>query len=333
MPEVLQALGNPCALAVSATAADGVAREVCQLLSIDERDVIVDRSVRENLSVEDCRELRDREAALISVVAQGHKTVVYVNSREQSVSLARMLRNAIPELASRIAFYNAGLTRKDRARVEAAFREGELTCIVSTSAFGEGVNLPDIRNVMLYHMPFGQIEFNQMSGRAGRDGGPARVWMLFGSRDARINERIIASSAPQRPELVALYRTLRSLSARALQQEGTTSFSMSNAAIAQESVAFDARALLDDQSVSCGISIFRELGLLDTTGYGSARRIMVTDSPGRVELEGSIRYLEGLHARDEFTAFRDWALTATPDQMLERINRPITPGFGRVVDR
>lgn len=333
MPEVLQALGNPCALAVSATAADGVAREVCQLLSIDERDVIVDRSVRENLSVEDCRELRDREAALISVVAQGHKTVVYVNSREQSVSLARMLRNAIPELASRIAFYNAGLTRKDRARVEAAFREGELTCIVSTSAFGEGVNLPDIRNVMLYHMPFGQIEFNQMSGRAGRDGGPARVWMLFGSRDARINERIIASSAPQRPELVALYRTLRSLSARALQQEGTTSFSMSNAAIAQESVAFDARAVLDDQSVSCGISIFRELGLLDTTGYGSARRIMVTDSPGRVELEGSIRYLEGLHARDEFTAFRDWALTATPDQMLERINRPITPGFGRVVDR
>ena len=186
---------------------------------------------------------------------------------------------------------------------------------------------------MLYHMPFGQIEFNQMSGRAGRDGQLARVWMLFGSRDARINERIIASSAPQRPELVALYRTLRSLSERAQQQQGDSSFSLSNAAIAQESVTFDARAVLDDQSVSCGISIFRELGLLDTTGYGSARRITMNDSPARVDLESSIRYLEGLHAREEFVAFRDWALTATPDQMLERINRPITPGFGREVDR
>ena len=333
MPEVLSALGNPCTLAVSATVADDVAHEVCGLLSIDESDVIVDRSVRENLKVVDCRELRDREAALISAVAKGHKTVVYVNSREQSVSLARMLRHAIPELASRIAFYNAGLTRKDRARVEEAFREGTLTCIVSTSAFGEGVNLPDIRNVMLYHMPFGQIEFNQMSGRAGRDGKLARVWMLFGSRDARINERIIASSAPQRPELVALYRTLRSLSERAQQQQGDSSFSLSNAAIAQESVTFDARAVLDDQSVSCGISIFRELGLLDTTGYGSARRITMNDSPARVDLESSIRYLEGLHAREEFVAFRDWALTATPDQLLERLNRPIPPGFGREVDR
>ncbi len=332
MPQVLEALGYPTALAVSATAADDVAHEVCDLLGVANRDVIIDRSVRENLQIEDCRELRDREAALISAVSTGQKTVVYVNSREQSIALARMLRRSIPELAHRVAFYNAGLTRADRSRVEEAFRDGVLTCIVSTSAFGEGVNLPDIRNVMLYHMPFGQIEFNQMSGRAGRDGAPARVWMLFGSRDARINERIIGSSAPERPMLVTLYRTLRSLSAHAAQQTGDASFSLTNAAIAQESFAIDPHSTLDDQSVSCGISIFRELNLLETMGHGSARRILVNESPGKVDLESSIRYLEGLHARDEFSAFRDWALSATPDEMLERINRPITPGFGRVVD-
>ena len=68
-------------------------------------------------------------------------------------------------------------------------------------------------------------------------------------------------------------------------------------------------------------------------GYGSARRIKMSVSPGRVDLEASIRYLEGLHAREEFARFRDWALEATPDEMLSRVNRPITPGFGRVVDR
>ena len=331
LPEVLERLGGPRALAVTATAAPDVAREVCRLLSVDVRDVVVDRSVRSNLMVRDCRELRDREAALVSIVASGAKTVVYVNSREQSVSLARMLRQAIPELGQRISFYNAGLTRSDRARVEEAFRDGTLSCIVSTSAFGEGVNLPDIRNVVLFHMPFGQVEFNQMSGRAGRDGAPACVHLLFGSRDARINERIIASGAPSRDELVTLYRTLRSLGAHAA-SEGSGSFTLANADIAQQALAFDAHTVLDDRAVSCGIAVFRELGFLETSGFGSARRISMVETPRRVDLEESIRYLEGLRSRDEFMAFRDWALAASPQEMLDRINRPITPGFGKVVE-
>jgi uncharacterized transporter YbjL len=80
------------------------------------------------------------------------------------------------------------------------------------------------------------------------------------------------------------------------------------------------------------LNFFRELGLVETTGYGVARRISVTAAPERVDLEQSIRYLEGLHARDEFVAFRDWALASEADEMLARINRPITPGFGQVVD-
>lgn len=331
LPEVLDKLGRPVALAVTATASDDVALEICRLAGIDQRDVVIDKSVRENLSIVDMRELRDREARLISLVSSGQKTVVYVNSREQTISLARTLRQAIPELGRRIAFYNAGLTREDRARVEEAFRQGELRCIVSTSAFGEGVNLPDIRNVVLYHMPFGQVEFNQMSGRAGRDGHPARIHLLFGSRDARINERIVAASAPSRNELVTLYRTLRSLGARAA-AAGDDSFAMSNADIAQECLAIDMRSVLDDRAVSCGVSIFRELGFLETHGYGTARRIHMVQSPGRVDLEKSIRYLEGLRSRDEFVAFRDWAISADAEEMLEQINRPITPGFGRVVD-
>ena len=199
-------LGEPVVLAVTATAEDEVAREVCRLGGIAESDVIVDASVRSNLLLQDCREIRDRETALVSLVANGQKCVVYVNSREQSVSLARMLRRSIPDLGRRVSFYNAGLTREERNQVEEAFRAGELTCIVSTSAFGEGVNLPDIRDVVLYHLPFGAIEFNQMSGRAGRDGDLATVHLYFGERDARINEHVIAGSSPSRDDLVTLYR-------------------------------------------------------------------------------------------------------------------------------
>jgi len=333
LPQVRQLLGDPTVLAVTATAEDDVAREICALSGIAESDVIVDASVRENLAMRDCRELRDREAALISLVSLGHKVVVYVNSREQSVSLARMLRRSIPELGRRVAFYNAGLTREERTMVEDAFRSGELTCIVSTSAFGEGVNLPDIRDVVLYHMPFGSIEFNQMSGRAGRDGEPACVHLFFGSRDARINEHVIAGSSPSRQELVTLYRTLMTIGRRLAAETGEESFQMSNADIALRAAAIDAHTTLDERSVSCGISIFRELGFLQTSGHGTARRIAMVDSPSRMDLEQSTRYLEGLRARDAFAEFRDWALGADAQAMLERVNRPIVPSFGRVVDR
>lgn len=105
-------------------------------------------------------------------------------------------------------------------RVENAFRSGELSCIVSTSAFGEGVNLPDIRHVVLYHMPFGAIEFNQMSGRAGRDGAAARIHLLYSARDARINEHLLDALAPTRDELVVPLPCTADHVARGANQDG-----------------------------------------------------------------------------------------------------------------
>ena len=151
-PRVLRELGSPCVLAATATATERTVRQVGELLGIE--NVVADDAVRDNLRLDDERDLSSRENRLVSIVAEGEKCLVYVNSRDQSISLARTLRRRIPELGQSIAFYNAGLTPVQRARVEEAFRAGEVTCVVSTSAFGEGVNLPDVRHVVLYHMPF-----------------------------------------------------------------------------------------------------------------------------------------------------------------------------------
>ena len=332
MPEVLETLGAPEVLAVTATAARPVAQEVCRLLAIDCKDVISDLHVRANLQVVDLRDTRERDEELVRIVGMGEKCVCYVNSREQSVSLARMLRHRLPALGHRISFYNAGLTRSERTRVENAFRDGTLCCIVSTSAFGEGVNLPDIRHVVLYHLPFGQVEFNQMSGRAGRDGVDACIHLMFSERDMRINERIISSQAPERADLMALYRVLQA-HARAAQDADEDSFQASNAELAQEANASAKNTNLDERSVSCGISIFRELGFLTTTGYGVARRIHMVSHPQRTDLSNSVRYLEGIRAADDFQDFAEWVLCSSDAELLEQINRPIVPGFGTVVDQ
>ena len=323
LPHVLAALGEPCVLAVTATADASAACDITGLLGIER--VVVDPTVRENLELEDDRDLASRENRLVSIVATGEKCVVYVNSRDQATSLARTLRKRVPELAGCVAFYHAGLARADRARVEEAFRTGSLTCIVSTSAFGEGVNLADIRHVVLYHMPFSATEFNQMSGRAGRDGAPATVHLLYSARDARINERLLDAAAPERDELVTLYRALQTMWRSNLTQTGERSFSATDRDIAAMCLAIDARTPVDERMVESGIAIFEELGFTSVSGVEAARRIEMVENPGRMELTASIRYLEGLRTRNAFDAFRRWALDAPARDMLARVNRPITP--------
>ena len=323
LPRVLEELGRPCVLAVTATADKGTARDICEVLDIER--VVVDATVRENLELEDDRDLASRENRLVSIVATGEKCVVYVNSRDQAAVLVRTLRKRVPELAESIAFYHAGLSRSVRAQVEEAFRTGSLVCIVSTSAFGEGVNLADIRHVVLYHMPFSATEFNQMSGRAGRDGAPATVHLLYSSRDARINERLLNAAAPERDELVTLYRALQTMWRSNLSQTGEQSFTASDCDIASMCLAIDARTPVNERMVACGIAIFEELGFACVSSVDGSRRIQMAESPGRMELTASIRYLEGLRTRMAFDTFCRWALDAPARDMLARVNRPITP--------
>ncbi len=323
LPAVLSALGNPVVLAATATADASTAAEIDHVLG--PLRVVVDDAARPNLDVEDDRNLASRENRLVSVVATGEKCVIYVNSRDQSVALARMLRKRVPELAGAVAFYHGGLARDARARVEEAFRAGELTCIVSTSAFGEGVNLPDIRHVVLYHMPFSATEFNQMSGRAGRDGAPALIHLMYSARDARINERLLEAAAPERSGLVVLYRALQTMWRSHRGKTGEESFTATDVDIAQMCLAIDAREPVDERAVASGIRIFEELGFARVTGHDASRRIEMTDRPGHMALTGSILYLEGLRARAAFAAFRNWALDAPAHDMLARITRPITP--------
>ena len=328
LPRVREELGRPTCLAVTATASDAAAAEICSLLGIDSGDVIVDDADRANLRIVDHRNLHDRESALVSLVSGGDKTIVYVTSRQQSIEVVRLLRHRLPDLAGRIAFYNAGLPRDVRGRVESAFRAGNLACIVSTSAFGEGVNLPDVRDVVLYTLPFGRVEFNQMSGRAGRDGLAACVHLLFGGRDVRLNEKILAAGAPARSDLVALWRALVSLSRAA-----RGAFALDVEQLVAMAVQCDPAHPLDPSEVESGLAVFAELGFLSVDGFGDSRRVRMAPSPAHMDLERSARYLEGLQGRDEFADFCDWVLHCPQEELLAHVTRPIAPSFGAVVGK
>ncbi|MCL2529740.1 MAG: single-stranded-DNA-specific exonuclease RecJ [Coriobacteriia bacterium] len=164
-------------LGLSATSDKPTTDAIVKSLAIEQ--IIVDTSKRPNLLLDDKRDVTKRDDELAQIIAASSRALVYVNSRTGSIDLCRALRRELPEKAPRIAFYNAALEVDDRLKVEEAFRSGALDCLVATSAFGEGVNIPDVRDVVLYDLPYSLIDFNQMSGRAGRDGKEAHIHILM----------------------------------------------------------------------------------------------------------------------------------------------------------
>ena len=177
-----------------------------------------------------------------------------------------------------------------------------------------------------------------MRGRAGRDGRPAVIHLLYSSRDARINERLLDCYAPERDELVTLYRALQTMWRSNRGKTGDDSFCASDIDIAQMCLAIDARTPVEEP-------LWKRIILAVPRGFGSlvrsvagvgefdpvyrrdgdTRRIVMAENPGRVQLSRSIRYLEGLRSRMEFSAFRSWALDSCASDMLAKVNRPIVP--------
>lgn len=326
-------LGSPTILAVTATAPAEVEEAVREILGIE--CMVKDRSERGNLLVSDRRNLRDRESYLASLVSTGEKTIVYVNSRAGSVEVARRIRSLVPHVAMQVGFYNAGLAREERERIERLFRTGVLRVLVCTSAFGEGVNIPDVAHVVLYGMPFSEVDFNQMSGRAGRNGAQACVHLLYGKRDIAVNEGILSQAAPSHDTMAQVYRELKRLQREAAAQpvqmmhDGAVFFTMSDEELAEACTQRAPQFGVTADVCACGMSVFEELGLVRTRtvdGPGvQARAIHVCDFGGKVELTDSVLYREGIEDAESFARFADWAMRTSADDLRNTIIKPILP--------
>ncbi|MBQ9690790.1 MAG: single-stranded-DNA-specific exonuclease RecJ [Eggerthellaceae bacterium] len=349
--------GNPVMLALTATAPAPIAHTIYEAIKSNYQ--VTDSTQRMNLSLDDRRGLRDKESYIANIIASGGKTIIYLNSRLGTIDLARRLRALVPQIAMQIGFYNAGLTTDERHKMEQLFRRGVIQVMVCTSAFGEGVNIPDVRHVILYDMPFSDIEFNQMSGRAGRDGQPSEVHILFGSQEANMCERILRSQAPVHDDMAQIYRELKRLQAN---HGGIMAKIVQSSQTAQETLApqgtmaaaFSQIASQDDaifttsdeelaqmcsspninaQAVASGVRVFSELGLVSqhnqsNTAKTAQRSMMVPDVTSRVELTDSVYYREGLEEIEAFLRFKKWVLYATTNELHDKIIGPLTP-FGQ----
>ncbi|MCE3553868.1 RecQ family ATP-dependent DNA helicase [Pseudonocardia sp. RS11V-5] len=198
-------LGHPPVVALTATAAPPVRADIVERLGLHEpREVVAsfDRpELHLTVHVYADDDLRHRE--IVERVRELPKPgLVYVATRKE----AERYSEALSALDLRAAPYHAGLNRTRREEVHDGFLDGTVDVVVATSAFGMGIDKPDVRFVLHAASPGSLDAYYQQIGRAGRDGEPATV-ELHHHHDLRLQRFLVA----RRPKPEALRAVLRAL--------------------------------------------------------------------------------------------------------------------------
>ena len=188
---LIERFPNTPRMALTATADEPTRAEILGHLAIDEGDAFIAGFDRPNIRYAIME--KDNPRAQLKRFLNGRENesgIVYCLSKRKVDETAAWLReegrDALP--------YHAGMDKAAREENQTRFQHGEAVIIVATVAFGMGIDKPDVRFVVHIDLP-GSIEaYYQETGRAGRDGLPSDVLMLYGYEDIALRNRFIEES-------------------------------------------------------------------------------------------------------------------------------------------
>lgn len=205
----IEALGHPRVLALTATAAPPVRDEIVERLGLRDAVVIARDLDRPNIELRVDRfedEAAKRAALLEAVVAVAGAGIVYVATRARAEELAEALRGR----GDAALAYHAGMAGRARQEAQTSFMAGEARVMVATTAFGMGVDKPDVRFVFHHDVSDSLDAYYQEIGRAGRDGAPALARLFYRPEDLGIRRFFAGGAGLDSDELEAVLERIGS---------------------------------------------------------------------------------------------------------------------------
>ena len=180
--DVIDRLGHPVTLALTATASPPVREEIVSRLHMRDARQLVCGFDRPNIYLEvvPARAAeRKAEAVVLRAAGEPKPGIIYAATRKDAEEYAA----ALTELGLRACCYHAGMRAGDRNDVHSMFLDDGLDVVVATTAFGMGIDKPNVRFVLHADVPESLDAYYQEIGRAGRDGDAASAVLFYRQED------------------------------------------------------------------------------------------------------------------------------------------------------
>ncbi len=202
--EIRDLLPNVPVLALTATATPEVVKDIQDKLRFDGGNLFEKSFKRDNLSYV-VRYSEDKEEQLLSVLQKVRgSAVVYVRSRKKTKEYADiLLKNGISASS-----FHAGMPQEIKDERQKKWTDGDVRVMVSTNAFGMGIDKPDVRLVVHMDAPDSLEAYFQEAGRAGRDEKKAYALLLWSNNDKARLKRSVSLSFPDRETILRVYDAL-----------------------------------------------------------------------------------------------------------------------------
>ena len=189
----------------SATASQKTIADICQSLKLEEPHIFNYKKRRDNLFYSVIKTNNKFKNLLLYLAKKrNEKTIIYTLTIKETL----ILKEKLSKYRFSCLTYYSELEQKQKKEVYQNFLGGDSNILISTSSFGMGVNIPDIRNVILYQIPLSLSDLEQQFGRAGRDGNQSSCLFLFDIKDAKVCEYLIKTSTTSKQNERERYKEL-----------------------------------------------------------------------------------------------------------------------------
>jgi len=166
-------------LAMTASAIPLVQKDILVQLSLQDVNLITDQFLRPNLSYQVKKETVKLFVLKNLLKDLDGSVIIYCNTRNNVAQLTSMLSS----YGFNVSGYHAGMELYERKKVQEDWMQDKTQVIVSTSAFGMGINKTNVRAVIHFDIPGSIEQYYQEAGRAGRDGLAAKAILLYQQND------------------------------------------------------------------------------------------------------------------------------------------------------
>ena len=202
--DIRELLPDVPVLALTATATPEVVDDIQRQLHFREPNVFQKSFHRSNLAYV-VRTTENKDEHLLKILNSVPGTsVVYVRNRKRTKEISDFLNlNGISA-----ENFHAGLKNETKDAKQSRWKSGETRAIVSTNAFGMGIDKAEVRTVVHMDLPDSLEAYFQEAGRAGRDEKKAYAVLLYNNGDAVKMRKRVSDSFPGKEMVLKVYEAL-----------------------------------------------------------------------------------------------------------------------------